>query len=256
MSIDAKNEIRITLILTIFGTCGYLAGLPYFSELAGSPSFYIGGFLLSTVINIAIITVMIFLGLRLGQKVGLGAPIFNADMNNEPVGEKLKAVFKIAPLLGIISGVLVFVFDLFVFSPMMPSSTPSITPSLGSRILVVLYGGIYEEMFLRLFILTAIIWFVWRIKKKEDGTPYMLTFWVGIILSVLVFGVLSLSTTALTMEITSIIAIRAFVLNGIPAVIFGWLYWKQGIESAIVSHIFADITIRVILQQILLIALL
>ncbi|MFW9806921.1 MAG: type II CAAX prenyl endopeptidase Rce1 family protein [Candidatus Thorarchaeota archaeon] len=256
MSVDAENEIRITLILTIFGTCGYLAGLPYLSELSGSPSIYVGGFVLSTAINIAIITVMIFLGLRLGRKVGLGAPIINADMNNEPVGDKLKAVFKIAPFLGIISGVLVFVFTQFVFSPMIPSSTPSIIPSLGSRVLTILYGGIYEELFLRLFILTVIVWFVWRIKMKEDGTPYMLTFWVGIILSVLVFSLLNLSTIGLAMEITSIIVIRAIVLNGIPAVIFGWLYWKQGIESAIVAHIFADITIHVILQQILLTILL
>ncbi len=252
MSVDPEHELSIALILTVFGACGYFAGIAYLIELSGSPTFYLEGILLGAVLNIAFLAVMIFLGLRLGQKIGLGAPLINADLKKEPVGDKIKEILKIAPLLGIISGALVFAFDLVVFAPLITPSTAPIVPSFASRVLAVFYGGIYEELFLRLFILTAITWLVWTIKKKEDGAPYTWTMWVGIILSALVFGLLHLSTTALVMELTSIVIIRAVILNGIPGVIFGWLYWKQVIESAIVSHIFADLTIHVILQQIFL----
>ncbi len=252
VSTEADNETSITAILLILGVGGYFAGLGYLMELAGSPTYSLGGVFLGAGFNIAFLGVMVFLGIRLGRKVGLGAPLIHADLNKEPVGEKFKEILKIAPLLGVISGGLVFAIEVFVFSPLITSSTTPIVPSLASRILAIFYGGIFEELFLRLFLLTTIIWLVWGIKKKEDGTPYTWTFWIGIILSALVFGLLHLSTTALVMEITSIVVIRAVILNGIPGVIFGWLYWKQGIESAIVSHIFADLTIHVILQQILL----
>ena len=31
-----------------------------------------------------------------------------------------------------------------------------------------------------------------------------------------------------------------------PAVVFGWLYWKRGLEMAIVAHFGADIVLHVI----------
>jgi membrane protease YdiL (CAAX protease family) len=252
VSVDRENEFIASLILIVFGACGYFAGLPYLFELSGSSTFSLEGVFLGAGFNIIFLALMIFVGLRLGQKLGLGAPLINVDMNKEPVGDKIKEILKIAPLLGVLSGGLVFALDLFVFSPLVSPSTTPIVPSFASRVLAVLYGGIFEELFLRLFILTVIIWLVWSVKKKEDSTPYTWTIWIGIILSALVFGLLHLSTTALVMEISSIVIVRAVILNGIPGVTFGWLYWKQGIESAIVSHIFADITIHVILQQIFL----
>jgi membrane protease YdiL (CAAX protease family) len=252
LSIDRENELFVALILILFGSAGYLLGLPYLMELAGSPGFFLGGLMLSTLINVAILAVMVFLGLRLGQLVGLGAPILNADLNGESVRDKLKELFKFAPILGLISGVLVFILDVFFFAPLLTPTTPPIVPSQGSRVLAILYGGIYEELFLRLFILTAVIWFIWKLKQREDGTPYPVTFWIGIILSTLVFGLMHLSTTALVIEITPIVVARAIILNGIPGFIFGWLYWKQGIESAIVAHVFADFVMHVVLQQLLL----
>jgi membrane protease YdiL (CAAX protease family) len=252
VSAKAENELGISLILLVLGASGYFAGIGYLIELSGNPVTSLLGITIGAGLNIALLAVMIFLGIRLGHKIGLGAPLINAELNKEPVGEKFKEILKIAPLLGVISGVLIFTIDLFVFSPLLVPATPPIVPSLASRILVIFYGGIFEELFLRLFILTAVTWFLWRIKKKEDGTPYTWTFWIGIVLSALLFGLLHISATALAVELTTIVIVRAIVLNGIPGVIFGWLYWKQGIESAIVSHIFADLTIHVILQQVLL----
>ena len=252
MSAKAENELSISFILMVLGAAGYFAGVPYLLELSGNPTTSLFGMFIGAIINITLLAVMIFLGIRLGHKIGLGAPLINADLKKEPVGDRFREILKIAPLLGVISGALIFTLDLFVFSPLIEYSTTPIVPSLASRVLVIFYGGIYEELFLRLFILTVVTWFLWRLKKKEDGTPFTWTFYLGIILSALLFGLLHLSTTALVMELTTIVIVRAIVLNGIPGVIFGWLYWKQGIESAIVSHIFADLTIHVVLQQIVL----
>jgi hypothetical protein len=43
---------------------------------------------------------------------------------------------------------------------------------------------------------------------------------------------------------THIIVARAIILNGIGGIIFGWLYWKKGLESAIISHFSLDIILQ------------
>jgi len=35
-------------------------------------------------------------------------------------------------------------------------------------------------------------------------------------------------------------------LNGLGGLAFGWLYWKQGLESAMIAHFSADIVLHVI----------
>ncbi len=42
----------------------------------------------------------------------------------------------------------------------------------------------------------------------------------------------------------SIVA-RAVVLNAIPAIGFGWLYWRGGLESAMVAHYTGDVVLHV-----------
>ena len=51
-----------------------------------------------------------------------------------------------------------------------------------------------------------------------------------------------MSLTALT----PMVIVRAIVLNAVGGIIFGWLYWKKGLESAMISHFSADIVLHVI----------
>lgn len=46
--------------------------------------------------------------------------------------------------------------------------------------------------------------------------------------------------------LTPILIVRTIILNGIGGIIFGWLYWKKGLESAMISHFSADIVLHVI----------
>ena len=41
---------------------------------------------------------------------------------------------------------------------------------------------------------------------------------------------------------------RALLLNGIGGVTFGWLYWKQGLEAAMVAHFTANVLVHGLLQ--------
>ena len=44
----------------------------------------------------------------------------------------------------------------------------------------------------------------------------------------------------------TVVVLRTLLLNGIAGVVFGWLYWKRGLEMAMLSHFSADIVLHVI----------
>jgi len=49
-------------------------------------------------------------------------------------------------------------------------------------------------------------------------------------------------------QFSLMILARAIMLNGIPGTIFGYLYWKRGLESSMMSHFSSDLLGHVILS--------
>jgi membrane protease YdiL (CAAX protease family) len=70
--------------------------------------------------------------------------------------------------------------------------------------------------------------------------------WIAIALTALLFGALHLPIMAQLTPLTSIVVTRVLLLNGFPGVLFGWLYWRKGLEAAMVAHFSADIILHVI----------
>ncbi|WP_328059863.1 type II CAAX prenyl endopeptidase Rce1 family protein [Geobacillus stearothermophilus] len=51
-------------------------------------------------------------------------------------------------------------------------------------------------------------------------------------------------------EFSLIILIRTLVLNGLLGLWFGYLYWKKGLEYAMIAHMSADFFIHVLFMSI------
>jgi membrane protease YdiL (CAAX protease family) len=66
-------------------------------------------------------------------------------------------------------------------------------------------------------------------------------FWLANIVAAVLFGLGHLPATALLTPLTKLVVLRALLLNGIPGVVFGVLYFKRGLESAMVSYFAADL---------------
>jgi len=90
------------------------------------------------------------------------------------------------------------------------------------------------------------VWITFKIKKDENGNPTVLGVWLSIILAAIFFGLGHLPATAQITKLTGIVIVRAVVLNGIGGIIFGRLYWKKGLESAIIAHFSTDIVLHII----------
>ena len=196
--------------------------------------------------------VAVFFGLLLGKKVGLGAPFIESWLTDEKVKAGFGSALRLAVLLAIAIGVAIFVLDRFVFSIVVePITAFQETPPLWTRLLASFYGGVAEEIGMRFFLMTLIVWITTKIKRNEDGAPTRVGVWLAIILISVLFGLGHLPMTERFMAITTIVVLRAIILNGIAGITFGWLYWKKGLEAAMVSHFTTDIVLHAVLPSLI-----
>lgn len=244
----------ILLIACIFGT---IAVLPYTitlqEELLQNLPVPLYVLLAAQLIqSVVLFGVAIFVGLNLARKVGLGLPILEGWLEGREVKSYLKSILGISIGLGILAGILIIGLDrLFSFAGVPINVTQaSINPPAWQGFFASFYGGINEEILLRLFIMTLIAWMIFKLKKTEEGKTTSIGMWLAIIIAAVIFGIGHLPAVMAITTLTSLVIVRTIILNCVGGIIFGWLYWKKGLESAMISHFSADIVLHVILPLI------
>jgi len=249
---------KLFLILLVSSILAYFALIPYIMSLSMVSKEQLPPvpfpILISAMIAQAIVlfSIAIFTGLFLGKKVGLGAPILEGWLNSETVKARFWPILKISTFLGVLVGISLFFLDRVAFAFFIePITEFQAKPPLWQRFLVSFYAGIGEEIAMRLFLMTVIVWISSKIRKTPTGLPTSLGVWIAIILISVIFGLGHLPMTARFQQINSLVVFRAILLNGIAGVVFGWLYWKKGLESAMIAHFSADIVLHAMLPLLL-----
>ncbi|UCD49136.1 MAG: CPBP family intramembrane metalloprotease [Phycisphaerales bacterium] len=193
--------------------------------------------------------VAILLGLRMAKGLGLGLPFAQDWLDHRLDRARFGRTVILSIGLGAIAGAAIFVLDRFAFALLAePITAMQETPPLWQRVLVSFYGGINEEIFLRLFLMTFLIWLGAKLTRRT--VPAALTIWVAIIAVSIVFGLGHLPMIARLTALTPVVVARALVLNGIAGVLFGWLYWRRGLEAAMIAHFTTDIVLHVLLPSV------
>jgi len=252
---------KVFFILWVAAVLSLIAVFPYSLELQSSTlatqelPFPLPVLLaVQTVQNAILFAIMIFIGMFLMKRIGLSAPVLDTIAQGEPASDKLRAVLPISIVLGITAALLIVGLDVFVFHPVMlnvlgdkaNALTLSAQPAVWKGFLASFYGGIAEEIQLRLFVMSLIAWLGSFISKTSEGKPTSAIFWTANILAAVLFGLGHLPATANLIPLTPLVITRAIILNGVGGVVFGWLYWKRGLESAMVAHFSADIILHVL----------
>ena len=197
--------------------------------------------------NAILIGCVVALGMWLAPKVGLGTPLLVEWTTGQPVARRLLRVMPVWALWGVMTAVLILVLDAKLFVPQLPAIAHSeaANPAAWKGFLASFYGGIDEEIFLRFGIMTLLVLGLGRIFRTPECRPSGVAFWLANIITAVLFGLSHLPATAALMPLTKLVVVRALVLNGISGVVFGVLYWKRGLESAMVSHFAVDIALHV-----------
>ncbi|HRQ22236.1 MAG TPA: CPBP family intramembrane metalloprotease [Anaerolineales bacterium] len=206
--------------------------------------------------NAVMFAVLTALGLFFANRVGLGLPILEAKLAGESVADKVRAILPLSIIIGVVASVIIIGLDVFVFQPALLNqlgdaaqslADGSVKPPAWQGFLASFYGGISEEVLLRLFVMSLFVWLGSFVSKTAEGKPTSVVYWIAIILAAILFGLGHLPATANILPLTPLVITRAILLNGVAGVAFGWLYWKRGLESAIVAHFTADIVLHVLL---------
>lgn len=205
--------------------------------------------LISIIQSIVLFAIFLFVGMKLSQKLGLQIPILEKFVNRKKIGN-IRPIIKISVILWCFAGILIIWLD-FLFTKTGISLISQTPVPLRQGFLASFYGGISEEIVMRLFFMTLILWIISKLYKGKiiENKIIMRS---AIIIASIVFGIGHLPITWSLTTITPLVIIRAILLNGIGGVIFGRLYRKKGLESAIIAHFSADIMIQIVLPLILL----
>ena len=156
-----------------------------------------------------------------------------------------KAIIEIL-LVTIIGGMIFILSDMCLFnnfSEVIKNSYAS-KPTFEYIIASIIYGGIVEEIMLRLFFMSLITLIIKKITKEKDISNK--TVILANIIAALLFAASHLPATAIMIGITPMIVIRCFILNGGFGLLLGRLYRKYGIHCAMLGHMGIHIVSKLI----------
>jgi len=238
-----KIRTKKFLILWILAIICTILILPYLLNIQAealakaniSTSFLI---LIAIIQGTVIFGLAAFFGLILAEKVGFNLPLLDAWLDHKKINYK-KTLF-LAIISGAIVGLLIILLDKFLFNQLVIINVP-----LWQGFLASFYGGIAEEIIMRLFLMTLLVFIILKIFRKKEKNSTIV--WISIIFIAILFGLGHLPITSALVSITPFVIFRAILLNGIGGIVFGLLYWKKGLEAAIISHFTADIFIQIIM---------
>ena len=197
-------------------------------------------------------TVLLFaaalIGTALAPRVGLSAPVAESLAAGGPTGLALRTQL-LPGVLGALIGAASVLLTAALVKPFLTTDTIERISSF-QRLLPIptrlLYGGITEEVLMRWGLMTLAVWVVWRVFQKRFTKPTRICFVVAILFSSFVFALGHLPVAFLLLpEVTAAVILFVIVANSAFGVVAGYLYWKWGLESAIVAHMLGHVVLAV-----------
>lgn len=194
---------------------------------------------LLTLINPTILLIgAVVIGTIFHRQVNLHLPLIERLVGKTESTITTLDVVKYGVIGGLIAGVLLTLVSA-LFYPKLPAEFielgENLQPSLAARFL---YGGLTEEILMRFGLMTFLVWLLSKIFKGTSPTVY----WIGILIAALLFALAHFPIAFQAVENPSAALLTYIIIgNSIGGIIFGWLYWKTGLESAMLAHVFTHV---------------
>lgn len=154
----------------------------------------------------------------------------------------------VAAVSGLGAGAAMMTLELLWFANVseVVKTSYEVPPTISNFIASIIYGGIVEELMIRLFLMSLIALILRKVFfKGEDHVPTKALV-IANVLSAILFAAGHIPATVMSIGITPVILIRCFLLNGGAGLVFGRLYRKRGIQYAMIAHAFAHIAMKLI----------
>ena len=192
------------------------------------------------------------IGLLVARRIGLGAPYLESRLDGAPPpAQPFSSIVGPALLWAAITAAIAFGIDaIFVhgFGVTFPA------PEIHARIQVAwwpnclasFWAPFAEETFDRLFLLSLVAWAILGIFRiRGEGRGRTAALWAANVATALFFGWYHISNEQMfAAQVPAIVAIRTVLIIFPVGLAFGWLYFRRGLEAAILSHCVIDLIVH------------
>jgi hypothetical protein len=179
--------------------------------------------------------------------VGLDTPLNSALSSKEDRARFARSLWQFV-VIGMATAATMIGLDQILFAGVSLQRIRALgVESVWLRSAVVVYSAITEEVIYRLGICSLVAWVAWVALARVTPAAKSISMWGSIVVGAVLFSLAHVS------NVTGIAHpyARAFVLNGVAGLVLGWLYWKKGIEAAVVAHLAGDAFIYLGLASVL-----
>ena len=246
MKATLRRALIFTLILLPVAAVGAYFSALYQMDILGEEMMAevlaqlgsVGAFVAVYIVQIAVYMLFMgFGGYLLAEKTGLMKP-FRLEK---------ATVAKTLPLC-VLAGAL-FSLDYWTFGAWIPAIREATDSTLNFRVVMasVVYGGVVEEVMMRLFFMSLLSFLGWKIFfRKQEKAPVGVIIAANVLAAALFAAGHLPATTLLFGEITPLLLFRCFLFNGGFGLFFGWMYRRYGFQYAILGHMLAHIVSKLI----------
>ncbi len=217
---------RTLWLLVVLQLIGNLAAIP-FLRATNRPVEPLSAWMLWTAVSVPIVGI----GLYLAGRIGLGVPLVEGQLAGKEALEWARSVLALSLLVAITGSVPFLLVNLNV--------RPEGYPASWMLFLASARAGVREEIFMRLFLMSLLAWLGGFLQREQDGRPSPRVMWCAVIVSGFLFGWGHVDEVLLSPGIPAA-AVAVLLVSTLFGIVFGWLYWKQGLESAILAHFMVD----------------
>lgn len=181
--------------------------------------------------------VAVVVGTVLHEKVNLRVPLLQR-ITDSTKKSSIKGIVPYGLIGGIISGASITVIFL-AFTPTLSAEfMDKIATSQISLFTRVFNGAVTGEILHRFGFMTFLVW----LGHKMSGQLTPSTYWTAIIASIVLFAAAEISPMLMMGNTISMgHLLYQIPITAISVTIAGWLYWRKGLEAAILAHVTANI---------------
>jgi membrane protease YdiL (CAAX protease family) len=241
--------LRMWAALVGLAALGLLVSSPFLLRvmqemLAGRPvRLPLGVVLLLQLVQVLILAgVAAAAGVWTAPRVGLDAPLVRARLGGTPVAGRLLRLVPDAVLAGTLSAACVLLLSVALKSRLPPGLGDFPGMSRWTTATAAAYGALVEEILCRWGLLAVFAYLLHRL-----GVSRATGFWVANVAAALGFGLLHLPAAfALGVRPNLVVVAYLLVGNGLVGLVFGWLFRRRGLESAMLAHGSTDLWLHTV----------
>ena len=221
-----NSRRRTFLYVWNFAFIGILFFIPAVPKLVPTSvhlPFSMKTFVLLSILQLVIAaTIFAILGVYLTPRIGFRAKLVDISIKDKIFWVVLKRQFYYGVAVGFAGAIIAYFCapDFIAYLNNVP-------------FLSRLFGGLNEEVIMRWGLLTIIVWILWRIIQHGIGIPKKILIYSCIFISQVLFAFGHFPALKSFGIINPFWSICTIFIISLP---WGWLFWKEGLESAFIAH--------------------